>query len=145
MSHLAARLTPGDVSPDEAAYLAEQLHDAEALTIGKATLTLSAEARLVLGEIFKHLAAGDVVDVVPVAEMLSTSEAAQLLRVSRPTLVKLLDSGLIPFEQPGVHRRVSRAAVDAYLTSRAEPRRSALDDLSLAFDPDAAEEYVATR
>ena len=145
MSNLAARLTPGDVSADEAAHLAEQLHDAQAVTIGEATVTLSERARVVLGEIFEHLAAGAAVDVVPVTEMLSTSEAAELLRVSRPTLVKLLDSGLIPFEQPGVHRRVSRAAIDAYRASCAERRRAALRDLSLAVDPDAPEEYVATR
>lgn len=145
MSNLATRLTPSDVAAGEAAHLAEQLHKAQAVTIGGETVALSERARMVLGEIFEHLAAGDAVDVVPVTEMLSTSEAAELLRVSRPTLVKLLDSGLIPFEQPGVHRRVSRAAIDTYRASRAESRRSALHDLSLALDPDAAEEYVATR
>jgi excisionase family DNA binding protein len=74
-----------------------------------------------------------------------TQQAANLLDVSRPTLVKLLESGLIPYEQPGVHRRVSRAALDEFLASRSERRRTGLEALAETFDPDVPDEYVRTR
>ncbi len=65
--------------------------------------------------------------------------------VSRPTLGQLLESGLIPYDQPGVHRRVSRVAIDTFLAERAEQRRAALDDLAQAEDASVADEFVETR
>ena len=38
--------------------------------------------------------------------MVTTQEAADLLGVSRPTLVRMLDHGLIPYDQPSSHRRL---------------------------------------
>jgi len=55
-----------------------------------------------------------------------TQEAADLLGVNRPTLVKLLGAGAIP-EQPGRHRRVRHADVLAFGDGAAQERRSALD------------------
>ncbi|SDO86531.1 DNA binding domain-containing protein, excisionase family [Klenkia soli] len=43
--------------------------------------------------------------------MVTTQEAADLLGVSRPTLVRMLDHGLIPYDQPGSHRRLRLADV----------------------------------
>ena len=56
-------------------------------------------------------------------------EAADLLGVSRPTVVKLLESGEIPFEQPGRHRRVRLADVLAYRERASVERRAALDQM----------------
>ncbi len=65
--------------------------------------------------------------VAPVHQRLTTQEAADLLGVSRPTFVKLLEDGEIPFEQPGRHRRVLLTDVLAFGKRRSSPAREALD------------------
>ncbi|MCU1631340.1 MAG: binding domain protein excisionase family [Pseudonocardia sp.] len=67
---------------------------------------LPAEAYRVLKEVLQAMAKGLAITVVPQHTMLTTQEAADMLGISRPTLVKLLESGEIPFEPRGRHRRV---------------------------------------
>jgi excisionase family DNA binding protein len=145
MTPPAARLTPDDLTVTDAARLRDRIDDASTVTVGDVTVEVSDHARAVLAEILDRLAAGDEVDVTPLPEMLTTQEAADLLRVSRPTLVKMLEDGLLPYEQPGVHRRVPRAAVEQFLASRRERRKSALDALAETHDPDGPDEVVRTR
>jgi excisionase family DNA binding protein len=70
--------------------------------------------------------------VAPVDQSLTTQEAANFLGISRPTLVKLLESGEIPFERPGAgrHRRVRLQDVVAYQERKRVQRRTALDELT---------------
>lgn len=146
VADLAVHLDPDDVSSQDAERIAAELVATDTLTVGEVTVPLSPRARAALSQVFGHLAAGSSVDVVPVTEWLTTSEAAAMLHVSRPTLVQMLESGLIPFDQPaGVHRRVSRAAVDAFSRERRGRRRAALDELAQAEDPALADEFVETR
>ena len=145
MPRSVARLSSDDVTSAAAARLAQELRDAKTLTLGDETLGLTDEARTALRKLFELLASGQPVEVVPVAELLTTQQAANLLDVSRPTLVKLLESGLIPYEQPYVHRRISRAAIDEFIASRSERRRTGLEALAGTFDPDVPDDYVATR
>lgn len=145
MPGLTVRLSPDDIPPDAAARLAGAVKGAATMMIGDETVTLTDEVRLALSKILDCLASGQRVDVVPVAEMLTTQQAATLLDVSRPTLVKMLESGLIPYEQPGVHRRVSRAAVDEFIASSAARRRAGLEAMAETVDPDVPDEYVTTR
>lgn len=63
----------------------------------------------------------------PVHQRLTTQETADLLGVSRSTVVKLLEAGEIPFEQPGGHRQVRLADVLAYRDRASVERRAALD------------------
>lgn len=145
MPHPVARLSSDDIGSDAAARLVDELRDAKTLTIGEETIALTDEVRAALSRLLELLASGQQVEVLPVAETLTTQQAANLLDVSRPTLVKLLESGLIPYDQPGVHRRISRAALDDFIASRAERRRTGLDALAETFDPDVPDEYVTTR
>jgi len=60
---------------------------------------------------------------------LTTQQAADILGVSRPTLVKLLEDGTMPFRTIGVHRRIKAAVVFAYLDEERRRQDSALDEL----------------
>ncbi len=60
------------------------------------------------------LAAGRPVTLACHEPTLSTQEAADLLGISRPTLVRLLDAGVIPYDRPGRHRRVQLADLLAH-------------------------------
>jgi len=88
------------------------------------------------------MAQGQAVKVVPVSQRLTTQEAADLLGVSRPAVVKLLGSGEIPFELPGRHRRVRLADVLAYRERASDERRVALD--RMVEIADAADLYEGT-
>jgi excisionase family DNA binding protein len=83
----------------------------------------------VLKGIVEAMAAGQAVTIAPVHRRLTTQEAADLLGISRPTLVKLLEGGEIPFEQPGRHRRVRLADVLAYRQRRSAERLGSLDEM----------------
>jgi excisionase family DNA binding protein len=78
------------------------------------------------------LLAGKQVRVVEDDDAMTTQEAADLLNVSRPHLVKLLETGQIPqLPKAGRHRRVARAAVLKYKRRRQTRRESALRELAV--------------
>ena len=77
------------------------------------------------------LLAGKHVRVVEDDEAMTTQEAADLINVSRPHLVKLLETGEIPqLPKVGTHRRIARAAVLKYKRARDAGRESALKELA---------------
>ena len=107
-------------------------------------LILPAEVFEVLRDIVEAMAAGQAVTIAPVHQRLTTQKAADLLGISRPTLVKLLESGEIPFEQPGRHRRVRLADVLAYRERSSLDRRAALDRMVEIADEADMYERTAT-
>jgi excisionase family DNA binding protein len=82
-----------------------------------------------LVSVAEELGRGNGVSVLPLHRQLTTSEAAQLLNVSRPHVITLLERGELPFEKVGTHRRVRLADVLAYRQAQDRRRREALDDM----------------
>lgn len=77
------------------------------------------------------LLAGKHVRVIEDDEAVTTQTAADILNVSRPHLVKLLETGKIPqLPKVGRHRRIARAAVLKYKRTRDAQRESALTELA---------------
>lgn len=83
----------------------------------------------VLAHVVVAMRAGRAITIAPLAQRLTTQEAADLLGISRPTLVKLLESGAIPYEQPARHRRVLLADLLDYQAHRHVEQGRELDEL----------------
>jgi excisionase family DNA binding protein len=77
-----------------------------------------------------ELRRGNRVTLLSLGRQLTTQQAAELLGVSRPYLVRLLEQGALPYEMVGTHRRLRLDDVLTYRRERSERRRAALRDLS---------------
>src|SRR5207253_9557867 len=87
------------------------------LRIGRdEAVELPAGAVGILAEILGHFAEGRAVGLATREVEVSTQRAADILNVSRPYLVELLETGKIPFRRVGTHRRVRLDDVLAYQT-----------------------------
>lgn len=87
----------------------------------------------VLEQVIPLLVSEHAVSIVPVGALLTTQEAADLLNVSRPHLVKLLDKGAIRFErsnEPGSHRKIRFADLMEYKHKLDMERRKQLRKLT---------------
>lgn len=84
----------------------------------------------VLHQVVRHLAQGKVITVVPLNKNLTTQEAADILNVSRPYLIKLLDQGEIPFVKTGTHRRIRFSDLMQYKQRCDAERRRGLAQLT---------------
>jgi len=91
---------------------------------------LPTSALRLLVDILAELADGNAVQVVPIHAELTTQEAADLLNVSRPHLVKLLEDGLLPFHRTGKHRRVRFADLMRFKTERERASEQAMEELA---------------
>jgi excisionase family DNA binding protein len=76
-----------------------------------------------------QLSRGNGVTIVPLNREMTTADAATILNVSRPHVVKLLDAGEIPFHKVGTHRRIALADVLAYKDKREGEFEAAMRDL----------------
>lgn len=95
----------------------------EFITIPKKALTL-------LAAIIQNMADGKTISIVPSNSEISTQQAADMLNVSRPHLIKLLKSKKIPFKKVGSHRRILLEDIMEYKEQLAKQREDQLDFLS---------------
>jgi excisionase family DNA binding protein len=80
--------------------------------------------------VFSEMSKGNAINIMPVHYELSTQEAANILNVSRPYLVKLLEGGEIDFHKVGAHRRVKFEDIMKYKNDIDSKRRDSLAELS---------------
>ena len=104
---------------------------------------IPADVHRALRQVVDALSRGLAVTVAPRSMMLTTQQAADLLGVTRPTVVKILDSGAIAFERAGTHRRVLLADVLEYRRARRAAQYDALAATSVDLDDDTDEGNLA--
>lgn len=97
--------------------------DGETLTVPRSVVELVAR-------VLAHMAAGRGVSVVPLHAELTTQEAADILNVSRPFLIGLLDAGEIKYRLVGTHRRIKAESLLDYQRADDARRREAVDELA---------------
>jgi excisionase family DNA binding protein len=94
------------------------------------TVDLPPVVTRLLMNILKETAAGHAVTLVPLESEITTQQAAELLNVSRPFVVGLIDKGTLPARMVGNHRRLPLKAVLAYKADNRAKRRQTLRELS---------------
>jgi len=93
-------------------------------------IELPAGAVALLMDILEAMASGRGVTIIPENAELTTVQAAEVLNVSRPFLIKLIDEGRIPCRKVGKHRRLRMEDVMAYKSAIDQEREAVLDQLA---------------
>ncbi|MDO4259792.1 MAG: excisionase family DNA-binding protein [Actinomycetaceae bacterium] len=103
--------------------------DRSALIVGGDgdAVELPGALRTFMATVVRALKNGERVQVATEDQWLTTEEAASLLGVSRPTFVKRLEEGALPFAQPGAHRRIRLQDLMAYQENLIRVRREKLE------------------
>ncbi|HVT53706.1 MAG TPA: helix-turn-helix domain-containing protein [Dongiaceae bacterium] len=83
-----------------------------------------------LSTILTEMSSGNAVTIFPIHAELTTQEAAEFLNVSRPHLVKLLESKAIRFSKVGTHRRIKFSDLKEYKERREAEQEKALTELA---------------
>lgn len=97
------------------------------------TVVIPASAVKMLVRILDEMGRGNTVKVIPVHAELTTQEAADMLSISRPSLIQLLDEGKVEYRKIGTHRRVRFESLIAYKRRAHAERLAALNELA-AYD-----------
>ena len=131
---MAAEIRPGTVDERELTVIATALARSDQsfrlVDADGSPIDVPGELVVMLRAVVEQLRAGNGVSVASVHAELTTVEAAEILGVSRPHLVKLLEQGAMPHRMVGSHRRVRLIDVLAYRDRQDEQSRRALDELT---------------
>lgn len=92
-------------------------------------IVLPRHAIELLRSILTEMAQGNAVSIMPMHAELTTQEAANILNVSRPHLIKLLENGRIEYMKVGTHRRIRLQDLMEYMHQRDEESRAAMQEL----------------
>ncbi|SDD27482.1 helix-turn-helix domain-containing protein [Actinokineospora iranica] len=128
---LTARERAGRGTPDVQCFLSGTRPDDR--------VELPVELYQVLRQVVDALRNGLAVTVAPVTKTLTTQQAAELLGVSRPTVIRLLDDDKIPFERTGTHRRILLRDLLAYRDRRRAEQYAALSATTVDIEDDLDE------
>jgi len=123
-----------DLARDSSAALAKLLRekpeeDRAQVRMDGLDLILPRKAIELLRDILAEMAQGNAITLMPIQAELTTQEAANMLNVSRPHLIKLLESGELPYFKVGTHRRVRLNDLLNYKARRSVDSEQALQAL----------------
>ena len=128
------------IAKETSRVLASHLQDASPMQLrilddpsDQTMVTLPASAVRMLVSILEEMARGNAVTLIPVHAELTTQQAADMLNISRPSLIQLLEENKIVHRRVGTHRRVSFESLMKYKRQQELARRKALAELA-AYD-----------
>lgn len=93
-------------------------------------ITIPLKALKLLNAIISNMAEGKSIALLPTDAEITTQQAAEILNVSRPHVIKLLEKGEIPYRKVGSHRRILLQDILEYETKFRSDRRKQLDVLA---------------
>lgn len=130
------KLDPSAVSPEILKELDDLMGRGKAVLVGPngERIDLPDALNDLLLFVVESMKRKQAVFLLPQDEELTTQAAANLLGISRPYLLRLLQSNTIPFHRVGTHRRIALRDLITYQTTRAQLRREALSGLTKAME-----------
>jgi excisionase family DNA binding protein len=131
-------VSPDDVDPKQVTESSRQLahllsgkrKKSLRVTIDGENCEIPMAALRMLKDLLVQLSLGHSVTLMPIHAELTTQEAADLLSVSRPYLVGLLESGKLPFHKAGTHRRIVLKDLLAYKKQQEQDSDVAMAELA---------------
>lgn len=101
-----------------------------AIVIDGQNIKMPSVVAVALLEMIKNLNQGNSITLIPMDKELTTQQAADILNVSRPYFIKLLENGELPFKKVGTHRKICMRDLIEYKEKRDNTRREKIQELS---------------